>query len=231
MEFKNAIIMCLQVIIAINSMVGGTYITDNEKNKVTLKKKNGQAKPLNEAGQSSPQHNEVERISLLGNGATDNTVKTGNCCKNGGRCILNNFCHCRKNFYGRYCQYEYKNRSCGELKSGHFIRSDCDLCRCFDGYMYCIPRIYPGCEDEGLVDHSKKIDPFKGKDIEIIPDVIDGKSMNLRTFDTDKDYAYYYNDYDGTDSSMASHLTGSYVTIVILLPVLVFCGIGVFEVY
>ncbi|XP_069127766.1 uncharacterized protein [Argopecten irradians] len=225
MDFKNALIMCVQVVIAISSVV--PVITGTHKNRVSTKtRQHGRAKHLNEVNSPHSQDNVIVKgPSLVENVAETSHAKVKNCCRNGGRCILNSFCHCPKNFYGRYCQYEYKNRSCGELKSGHFIRSDCDLCRCFDGFMYCIPRIYPGCENEGFVDHTKKIDPFKGKDIEIIPDKIDQQSMNLRTSDIEKDYAYYY-DYEGTEKNTAARITGSYVKLTILLPTIAFCIIS-----
>lgn len=77
-------------------------------------------------------------------------------------------------------------------------------------------------EDEGYVDHNKKIDPFKGKDIEIIPDEIDQKDWNLGKSNMEDDYAYYYDDYDSTQRNSASLNTGRCMLLpVVLLPVVI----------
>ncbi|ESO92634.1 hypothetical protein LOTGIDRAFT_233075 [Lottia gigantea] len=70
------------------------------------------------------------------------------CCKNGGRCIMGSFCHCKKNYYGRYCEHKSDNKNCGKFKHGVWLKSGCNLCRCFDGVLSCIPRAYSGCDDK-----------------------------------------------------------------------------------
>ncbi|KAL3868142.1 hypothetical protein ACJMK2_040978, partial [Sinanodonta woodiana] len=68
------------------------------------------------------------------------------CCLNGGLCIMGSFCHCTSGFYGRFCEKELLNRSCGTLPHGTWIKSGCNACQCYDGTMICSPNRYSGCE-------------------------------------------------------------------------------------
>ena len=55
------------------------------------------------------------------------------------------FGFCDRNFYGRYCERELKDSPCGHIPHGSWVKAGCNLCRCFDGHMTCLPRAFDGC--------------------------------------------------------------------------------------
>ena len=73
------------------------------------------------------------------------TGNTKNCCKNGGFCIMNSFCYCKQQYYGRYCEHRVRHRSCGTISHGTWMTAACNLCHCFDGRMICTTSMFPNC--------------------------------------------------------------------------------------
>ncbi|KAK6165657.1 hypothetical protein SNE40_022545 [Patella caerulea] len=78
----------------------------------------------------------------------NSSKSSSSCCLNGGRCIIGSFCKCPKNFYGRRCEHKNVEKPCGRLMHAVWVKSDCNLCRCFNGLMNCIPISNPGCDAE-----------------------------------------------------------------------------------
>ncbi|XP_060605939.1 cryptic protein-like [Ruditapes philippinarum] len=74
------------------------------------------------------------------------------CCFNGGICIMNTFCHCKRNFYGRFCEHRVRHRSCGSIRHGTWMASGCHLCHCFDGRMTCKVTTIHGCKKLSYVE-------------------------------------------------------------------------------
>ncbi|XP_048741814.2 cryptic protein-like isoform X2 [Ostrea edulis] len=143
------------------------------------------------------------------------------CCENGGICILGSFCICPKFFDGWLCPHKTKYRSCNYVPHGYWIRSDCNLCRCFDGRVACIPKYYFGCEDDDEpLDPTKPVDPFSGKiittyatdpDVPQIPTPPAASSGNEFYYDD-----YYYSD---TNAGSASCPQVSLILIICFLSI------------
>ncbi|KAG8455336.1 hypothetical protein GDO86_001510 [Hymenochirus boettgeri] len=96
----------------------------------------------------------AESIPFIG--LTKNNAIDKHCCKNGGTCVLGNFCACPKHFTGRYCELHIYNWKCGILAHGDWLQRKCTLCRCMYGTMHCFPsgdcdadeedlQIFPSC--------------------------------------------------------------------------------------
>ncbi|WAR24212.1 TDGF1-like protein, partial [Mya arenaria] len=77
--------------------------------------------------------------------------KDDNCCLNGGICIMNSFCYCSEEYYGRFCEHRVLERSCGSLPHGKWMAAGCHLCHCFDGQLRCKVTSIKGCDGHGLV--------------------------------------------------------------------------------
>ncbi|WAR24214.1 TDGF3-like protein, partial [Mya arenaria] len=71
--------------------------------------------------------------------------KDDNCCLNGGICIMNSFCYCSDEYYGRFCEHHVLDRSCGSLPHGKWMAAGCHLCHCFDGQLRCKVTSIKGC--------------------------------------------------------------------------------------
>ena len=125
---------------------------------------------------------------------------TKECCKNGGLCIMNSFCHCKKPFYGRYCQHRVRHQSCGTVAHGTWLTAACNLCHCYDGQMVCKVYQFPGCGE--TFQNGVEEDPDYSGGIE-------------KVFD---DYEQFYDNFveDYPSSSAASSSEGMYTSILTL---------------
>ncbi|XP_076441032.1 uncharacterized protein LOC143280287 [Babylonia areolata] len=132
----------------------------------------------------------------------------GPCCLNGGLCVLGSFCHCPENFYGRKCQYELEKRPCGHIPHGSWVKAGCNLCRCFDSHMTCLPRAFDGCDDKPQTEDDQ-VDPWDYKDDMVI--IARGDSP-LPDDTADDSYDDYYDSSGGRSSAAAA------VRSVLLLP-------------
>ncbi|XP_052090454.1 uncharacterized protein LOC127727075 [Mytilus californianus] len=123
-----------------------------------------------------------------------NTIPKSECCQNKGICILGSFCVCKKNHFGRHCEHKIEFKPCGQILHGSWIKADCNLCKCFDGKMSCIPRIYDGCDyDNKLLDNTATTkDPLTAKDIKILSNDRDYQDVrNVGDYNIED---YYYED-------------------------------------
>ncbi|XP_063430214.1 cryptic protein-like isoform X2 [Mytilus trossulus] len=134
-----------------------------------------------------------------------NTILKPECCKNKGTCILGSFCVCKKNHFGRHCEHKIEFKPCGHILHGSWIKADCNLCKCFDGKMSCIPRIYDGCEYENeLLDNTATTkDPLTTKDIQILSN--DRDYQDIRNVGDYNIEDYYYE--DDHNSSIVVHFS------------------------
>ncbi|XP_041356581.1 uncharacterized protein LOC121373868 [Gigantopelta aegis] len=85
---------------------------------------------------------------------------------------------CRQ-FYGRYCQYTHNLRACGSVKHGAWLKSNCDLCRCYNGRIMCIQKAYNNCD---IKKHGNDLDPLD-------------PSNNIYIFQDDQENELYDDDY------------------------------------
>nr|WKX02856.1 EGF-CFC [Crepidula fornicata] len=118
------------------------------------------------------------------------------CCLNGGLCVLDSFCHCPKKFYGRYCEYELSEKPCGPVPHGSWAKAGCNLCRCFDGHMTCLPRAFDGCDDKPLTEEQ----PQNIWDYQDEMVIFANQGSTTSKYDAeDADYYDYYDDNGGGD--------------------------------
>ncbi|KAL5013764.1 hypothetical protein ScPMuIL_008034 [Solemya velum] len=83
-------------------------------------------------------------------------------CRNGGRCHRGK-CHCRRNYHGHHCQHYVIPRSCGNTPHDTIGQYGCNICRCNNGVISCVPRFFPGCDvisGKHLVDR-KRVEMIK----------------------------------------------------------------------
>ncbi|KAL4235743.1 hypothetical protein ACF0H5_004135 [Mactra antiquata] len=98
--------------------------------------------------------------------SSDQTTDT--CCYNGGICIMNTFCHCKKNYYGRFCEHRVRHRSCGTIKHGTWMAAGCHLCHCFDSKLTCKTTTIRGCDKLSYVEgHEDDPDYMVGMDTKV----------------------------------------------------------------
>lgn len=132
------------------------------------------------------------------------------CCDNGGTCVMGVFCHCPDKFYGFRCEYE--RRPCGVVAHAQWVRLGCNLCRCFDAELHCLPRIYGGCENKPIKERVNISD--YPDDMEVFPndDITSSSPVNQQNsyddYDDDSLYTYVNTDdnkRNGKFSSSDSH--------------------------
>ncbi|KAL5022002.1 hypothetical protein ScPMuIL_001157 [Solemya velum] len=115
---------------------------------------------------ADPVRGRADKMAYTAGRTADHT----DCCNNRGLCILGSFCHCLRDYYGRYCQYDRNLRDCGPVPHGAWVRSGCSVCRCYDGHMTCLAQIFPGCENDGL---DTAVNPYNlGADAEVVPEEV-----------------------------------------------------------
>ncbi|KAL8582144.1 hypothetical protein ACOMHN_004063 [Nucella lapillus] len=135
-----------------------------------------------------------------GGGASNSLVP---CCRNGGLCYLGSFCNCPQGFYGRYCEYEVKKNSCRNIPHGSWVKAGCNLCRCFDGHLTCLPRAFDGCDDKPPTDDAK-VNPWDYKDEMVIISkgtIASHNSADDGATTDDSSYDDYYTDNSGGSGS------------------------------
>ena len=72
------------------------------------------------------------------------------CCLNGGTCVLGTFCHCKKKYFGRYCEHRLRGKSCGALQHLDIRRDACNVCQCHDGILLCQVTLDADCDQMEL---------------------------------------------------------------------------------
>lgn len=80
------------------------------------------------------------------------------CCKNDGICILNSFCYCKQQYYGRYCEHRLQYKSCGTIAHGTWMTAACNICHCYDGRMICEQADFPNCGNTFQDGFEKELD-------------------------------------------------------------------------
>ncbi|CAL1545551.1 unnamed protein product [Lymnaea stagnalis] len=128
------------------------------------------------------------------------------CCDNGGICVMGVFCHCPDKFYGFRCEFE--RRPCGVVAHAQWVRMGCNLCRCFDAELYCLPRVYGGCDDKPIKEHIDISD--YPDDMEIFPndETTSSSPFNQQNAYDDYDDDSFYT-YDNSDDSKRNGKHGS----------------------
>ncbi|XP_076462143.1 uncharacterized protein LOC143294650 [Babylonia areolata] len=123
------------------------------------------------------------------------------CCLNGGLCVLGSFCHCPDQYYGRHCEHRVSEKPCRHVQHGSWVKAGCNLCRCVNGYMTCLPRAFDGCDDKPLTEE----EPSNIWEYEDQMVVFAGLETTTSKYDAeDPYYADYYEDYgDGQNSFTA----------------------------
>ncbi|XP_045160926.2 teratocarcinoma-derived growth factor-like [Mercenaria mercenaria] len=138
------------------------------------------ARSLRAASREKRTHNKDRRHKIdAGKNSLIATDEQESCCFNGGICIMNSFCHCKKNFYGRYCEHRVRHRSCGTIRHGTWMAAGCHLCHCFDGEMTCKVTTIRGCDKLSYVEGYEKD-----------PDYMVGMDKKV------EDYDKFYDEYD-----------------------------------
>ncbi|XP_046355538.2 uncharacterized protein LOC124134641 [Haliotis rufescens] len=132
------------------------------------------------------------------------------CCKNNGVCILGSFCQCKKEFYGRYCEYEVRRSWCGPVRHGQWFRSDCSLCRCVQGQSICLEGAYGKCSEKISRKGYKPEDP----------------SNIVKIFRLEEGEDYLENSW-ADDTSIASSVDRRHPQLTFLALVTLIIGIGV----
>ncbi|KAL8598546.1 hypothetical protein ACOMHN_051334 [Nucella lapillus] len=130
--------------------------------------------------------------------------KQRTCCLNGGLCVLGSFCHCPKNFHGRYCEHKVSEKPCRHIPHGSWVKAGCNLCRCVDGYMTCLPRAFDGCDDKPMTEEPQNIWDYEDQMV-----VFSNSETTTSKYDAeDADYYDYYdNDSSGSGKSSAGART------------------------